>query len=389
MKRLQTLRAGATSSADNERTARTDRRARRALWLITALAVALIITTVASAGGHSTTNRCSSPAGSAACLGTTTAPYVSPSQAKQVMAALWNAEERANVTRNAAIYRGVNTGSSLLLEEWNLDLLRYHGAKFYWQSGRRTIDKITVYLPRQTGYPLYFMAEVLATLPGMTVSPAYTTAELFVTKSSPAEPWRISTQVFDNGYGYSPAASPPVVDRQGYDLLPNTPVSVARTWPSLVAAYYTHLKAFGVPPPHSRLLPGPLTTGTPLANIRQGHVDSRGVVYHYSFVVEGTGAPWVISIGGGGPTSCADIFENLTMTIARPHTVFDQVANVPDWGPDLAPGYYSHVVRTFEWPICVTAVPNGLLVTGTTSLAYEIHDGGVPAALGPGTTRIA
>ena len=71
--------------------------------------VCLGVSPAGSAGGS-----CGSPAGPAACLGSSDAPFVSSGEARDVASALWNAQERANVTKNAALYDQLDTGSELL-----------------------------------------------------------------------------------------------------------------------------------------------------------------------------------------------------------------------------------------------------------------------------------
>lgn len=327
------------------------------------------------------------------CLGSAAAPFVTEAQASQVMTALWNGQERAHVGKNTTLYDELDAGSVDLEEHYALDDLICGCSSFYWTKGKRILRHVAVYLPRQTSYPLSFFAEVLATAPGAAVPPTGATADFVVTRDSPSDPWKLTMQSFDGGYGppVTELPAPELID--GYDSPTSQPESVPRAWPAQLAAYYNGLKRTGVQPTTTPFLPGPLTTGTDLTTRTQGYTTTDGVVGHYRFAVTGDGAPWVFTIGGM-TASCADISEYVTSTLANPHTVFDQIDGTKgNWGPDLDTGFYSKIVTTWDWPVCVIngtdpAHPDGLYVFGPSSGGYPIHDGGVPAKPGPGTTRI-
>ena len=193
--------------------------------------------------------------------------------------------------------------------------------------------------------------------------------------------------LFDDGYDKpSPALEQPLHDSSGYEVAPSSvSAGQAEKWPKLLAAYYTSLKVTGAPPVGTRFLPGSYTTGTDLTERRQGYTNSSGVIAHYRFTV---GAPpWVFSLYGA--TTCAPILEYVTQKWTKPHTVFEQVdGQSPNWGPDLNTGYYSTIVVTYEWTVCITSEANGLDVWGPTGGGEPIHTGGIPATPAPGTTRV-
>jgi hypothetical protein len=353
------------------------------------VAAAALLGFAASAGAVRVAS-CSSPAGSTACLGLASAPFVTPGQARQVMTGLWNARERANSVRDVAVLDGIDTGTVQLEDHFALDSLLCHCSTWYWTKGPRRIENVTVFLPRQSRYPVFFMAEVLAAPTGRTEPAGNVTAVMFVTRASAAQPWRIASQLFDDAYAPSTLAlPPPMVDQNGYDLpAPAAEANAALTWPALLAAYYLHLKDYGVPAAQSRFAPGTLTTGTDLAANRQGSV-SGGVVKHFSFAAAPLGGPWVFEENGAIEV-CADINEYETFTWARPHTVFEQIDGIkPNWGPDLNSGLYSSIVTTWERPVCITPGQGGLYAWGADRTSgYPIHDGGVPTRAAPGTTRV-
>jgi hypothetical protein len=333
---------------------------------------------------------CTSPAGAAACAGSASAPFVTPSQAKAAMAALWNAREKADATKNVKVLDGVDTGSMLLEGHYALDSVICGCSKWYWTKGVRHMQDVAVFMPRQTHYPLFFFARVLASSGNATLRAGDATAYMIVTRAAPGSPWKLAMQLFDQGYdppvgGISPIA----LDTAGYDESPlDSDLRAATKWPAMLATYYRHIKVDGAPPAHSVFLAGPMTTRTDLANNLDGSV-SGGIIHHYTFVASPLGGPWVFQ-GEGALMACADINEYATITWARPHTVFQQIDGTKgNWGADLNSGFYSKILTTWERAVCILKTPTGLYVWGTNDASgYPIHTGGVPAPAGPGTTRI-
>jgi hypothetical protein len=198
-------------------------------------------------------------------------------------------------------------------------------------------------------------------------------------------------QLWDTGYNAAANTGfTGQLDPDGYNTpVPNSAAADARAWPAQLAAYYTQIKTGSQPTSGSNFLPGPLTTATDLAARQQGYTEN-GVVNHYSFSIGGSGAPWLFVDEGGRVTSCADVLETVTETPANRKTVFVQKDGPGQaWGPDLNTGYYSKVIRTIDWPVCIGQDESGLGVLGPASGSYPIHTGGVPAKLKPGLTAIA
>jgi hypothetical protein len=322
-----------------------------------------------------------SPAGPAVCVASAGAPFVTPAQAEAAMTALWNAQELAYVKRDAAELNELDTGTRLLEDHYALDSLVCKCSTWYWTKGPRTLQNLTLYYPRQSRYPLYFLAQIAAAAPGQSVAATAATAEFFVTRSSPSTPWKIATQLWDTGYATGGQGLPaPALDTDGFDTPPPPAVAAAAaTWPRQLAAFYTTLKDTGRPPA-TPFAPGPLTTGTDLAARPQGW-KKDGAVSHYAFAAGND--PWLVEDTNGTVYSCADVLENEVIRPAKANTVLVQKDGPGDaWGPDLDTGYYAKVITTFEWPVCIYQDPSGALaVVGPLSGSYPIHDGGVPAKL--------
>lgn len=353
-----------------------------------ALACIVVGATLVPAASASSSAACSSPAGPDACDGSPAAPFVTPAQAKAAITALWNTEETAFLRRDRAVLDSISTGSRLLAQNFALDSLVCKCWTWPWTRGARRIESVSIAYPRRDHFPLYFLAQITASVPGQ-AAPA--DAALIVTRSSLGEPWKISMLLWDSVY--TPAAGGTAfptapVDADGFDL-PAPEPAVESTWPSLLAGYFRQIKKTGAPPAASRFLPGPATTGTDLGQRTQGYTGKDGVVSHYAFSVGGEGAPWLFVLGGGHVESCADILETNTMTLKRKHYVFVQKDGPgASWGPDLDTGYYSKIVATFDRPACVEQVQNGLDVVGPIPPVYPVHDGGVPAKLTTGATIV-
>jgi hypothetical protein len=355
--------------------------------------VSVIASCLALNSSAATKAGCASPAGPAACATSPTAPLVTPAQASAAMTAIWKAEEIAYVTRDATALAGLETGSRLLEERYALAGLVCKCWTWYWTKSPRPISSLSVYVPRQDHYPLYFLAQVSTPASGLPAGAPAAAAALMVTRAAPSQPWKIAMQLWDTGYDRMGGVgfNAPATDTDGYDeALPTDAVAGAKTWPSLLAAYYSQIKTLGIPPGNTPFEPGPLTTQTDLGMRRQGNSDG-GFVKRYSFHVGGEGAPWLLDLGGS-VASCADVLETETLRPVKPHTVFVQHDGPGQaWGPDLDTGYYTKIVTTFDWPVCITpdAQDAGRLdVVGPTTGSYPIHDSGVPAKLGPGTTVI-
>src|SRR5439155_15523910 len=140
-----------------------------------------------------------------------------------------------------AALRQLDTGTQLLADTFAvLDAnCRCSGTPYYWTKKPRPLNAVTIYLPQQTSYPLFFMAQILS---GPASENQAVTAALIITRGGPDEPWRIASKMFETGYFPSAVPfPPPVPELGGYDSDPqNPPADVAATWPAMLADYYTY-----------------------------------------------------------------------------------------------------------------------------------------------------
>jgi hypothetical protein len=266
--------------------------------------------------------------------------------------------------RDLSKLRELDTGTQLLADRFAIADAACHcsGTPYYWTKGPRHLNTLTVYVPHQTSYPLFFLAQILS---GTQSANGAVTAALIIIRSSADEPWRIASAIFDTGY--FPAADPlppPVAMAGGYDTDPDNPAAdVATTWPAMLTSYYTYFKTHGEPPANAPFLPGALTTGSGLERNREG-VTRRGVTYHYKFVV--AHGPWIVNTSDG-TIACSDIYEVITRTPAKPRDYFLQPANMKTLGAEIAPGHYKRVITTYQWPTCIHSTADHLSVSGTTN----------------------
>ena len=355
-------------------------RSRLSLIAICAGALCAVLT-VSSAGSAAPGTVCSSPAGAAACAGTARAPFVTPGQARAAYLALWKVHERALDTHNLHLMRQVDTGSEALVDTYTT---RNRGpcgcggadAAFYPTHGPRSAQYVSIYFPQQDHYPLYFLAQT------NTEGAATYEANVLqlVTKASPKEPWRLAVAFGDTGYRQGHRALPPPIPDAGHSLylqhvFKPTPAQ-AGAWPRELARYWLALKKQGRPPAATRILPGPLTTGTDLLLRREG-VNSDGMTHHFRFTV--SGGPWIFRIGGI-TWACTDIAESGTMKPTNPLLSFVQPADRSTFGATVRPGRYASITYVYDWPVCLYSSPEpanqhavgvyGFVETGTAMYSH-------------------
>lgn len=308
---------------------------------------------------------------------TSSVSLVTPAQARAAIATLWTAREHALDTRDLAAFNRLETGSARLTDSEAAKRVDCGCNKFYWTKGPRTFRSATIFLPRQSAYPIYFAAEVLALRPGQaTPAGPAGTAMLLVTKQAANQHWRIAVEIYDAGYSSPMPAFPrPQLDAQGYDI----PSSVApqpptQEWFPKLADYFNQIKQTGQQPVDSGFAPGPLTSGNGL-EARPNGFTSGGLTGTYKFKSSAFGGPWLFN-SGGLPTMCGDVVEWVVTTPASPDQMLVQPATRRDWGPDVAPGYYRSLTTLWEWSVCIYPDGSNLAVGGNLGGGYPVRTTG-------------
>jgi hypothetical protein len=233
----------------------------------------------------------------------------------------------------------------------------------YWTQAPRLFRQATIFLPRQTAYPLAFAAEVVASQPKTAILGE--TAMFVVTRARPSEPWRLAVRLYD--VGYSPPAvpyEPPARDAAGYLTPPRPPSSVPTDrWFPLLVSYFEGLKRTGAQPATSPFLPGHVTTLSGMEQRPNG--TTNGVVTaNYRFHAGTFGGPWLFNTGGA-PMLCGDVVESVIQTPTRRHQLLLQSRDRKNWGPTVAPGLYASITSKYDWAVCIVQRTNGLSVDGT------------------------
>lgn len=318
---------------------------------------------------------CPSVAGADACLGLTSAPFVSPAQAKLVIKALWAAREKAKVDRDAKLLMRLDGGSAALTDVAVVTSLRCGCGSFYRAAAPTRFIGAVTYLPRQDRYPLYFAADLTETAAG---SPPVQSL-MVVTRASSEQPWRITFQFYGLGATSASEFGPPEVDRAGYDLTPTGPYGAAvHAWFADYVAYLNGLKQAGHRPLASGFAPPP---GGSHLDAHPNGSTSDGVTHTYTFEAGPFGGPWVLATDRG-PIICGDVAE---YSVARPSQRGKVlVYQTPtrgrvDWDWELPPGSYSSTTTLLEWPLCLYSTPGKFVIDGPWTGGYPIRETGTKA----------
>lgn len=303
-------------------------------------------------------------------------PLVTPAIAAAVFAAAWPLRSRAFATRDATTLRAIETGAVL---EIDLATMRTGGTPDQPLDGKFPAE-YRISTPRQTQWPLRFLAEAITTVAGESVRQMM----VFV-RESPAGAWKIAL-VNDVGGGGDewdvPPLLLPMLDADGYNLVPETPWIDPRDVTARVAAHWKSFLETGTAPAGGlEFVPGLFWTTRlegELAN-RQDQPDTSGLVRHRTYHLDPSPADQTWSFGVTGSEIGIDVPVRL---VCAPMTQTDQwlgpITQPEDrrkWGPDLAPGTHLSVtaeqIRMPCFYIPMTEGPIGL--TGADKSEVALH----------------
>lgn len=327
---------------------------------VMALATAAVGSQLAPAASAASQG-CASPAGAAACAGIARAPFLTPAQARRAVAALWTVREHALRGADDALLSRIETGSMGRIDRYRAAEERCCFPK-YWTQAPRPFLRATIFLPRQTAYPLAFAAEVVASR-AKTTTPGET-AMFVLTRAGPSKPWRFAVRLYDVGYA-APAVpyDAPTLDAQGYLTPPRRPADApTRRWFPMLVSYFEGLKRTGAQPASSPFLPGHVTSLSGLEQRPNGY-SNNGVTAHYRFAAGGFGGPWLFNAGGAAML-CGDLVESVLQTPTQPYHRLRQSRDRTNWGPTVAPGLYASITSKYDWAVCIVQRSNGLSVAG-------------------------
>ncbi len=321
----------------------------------------------------------SNPAGSPA--------LVTPPQASAIAVAMWQLWEGALVTRDTTALTQLTPPGPLL--EGELYNCAWPSGGCVAETSPRPANNVTVVVPMQHSYPIYFLAEVstIQDVSGDLNGPAQWVPwmELQVlTKANASSPWQLN---FDTGYDGTNHQQPPPLpfelapqpgssaspQADWYNPPPTSPQSPpASTFLSLLAQYYQSFKDTGGPPARNgfAVSGGAYGYGSQLATNREGNV-ALGSRNHYDFTADPSAGEWEFSGPGGLPIECGIVLDTSTNTpVGSP--VLSQNADRTNWGMALPPGTYSKIITATTHPTCVDDVADVLDAAGDSGYSVGV-----------------
>lgn len=303
-------------------------------------------------------------------------PHVTIDQAlaMRIVDTMWPVREQTLDTDDVTPLAGFETGSALQGDTADL-LARACGCNDYTP---RTIATHDLFVPRQTAYPAWFIAELTTGPVDVTSSDVSLTV---FTRASATAHWMLS---LETGYSIgAPTAwvyATPETMTSGFDV----PSPTHNELPGDLAAYYQHWATDGTAPT-SQFAPGVFTSSVGLTQVAtdkthaaEGQV--HRVVYSVDLAEDGV---WSASANNdrdqvpyGWTLTCGTERYVSTTTPAKGAAPIVQPPDSSAWGATLPPGPYTSVTQWGLHESCFMDDPFGApyIVMG--------HDGGVTRSSG-------
>lgn len=297
-------------------------------------------------------------------------PLITVDGAAKVLRAYWPVHERALVAGKLHTLATLATGSAATWERGAV------GCGCMSLTAPRRLLKTAYFVPRQTRYPAFFVAEALAEDPSAWV-------ELLVfTKRRAGDPWLVTE---DSGFGPLPGNMARLFVPLGQSSGFNVPIDDAadpdqrdrafEAAPKL-AALWQQAANTGQVPATTRfdLYRESLTQVKKIANHRQDALQPTGLFAHYSFYVSPSDPLFEVAALYGDEIACQPIRERATYT-PRPGEVILQDKKQNNWGSLLAPGTYPKITDEKVWETCfrIPEDPNA-----PATIINQSTGGGVP-----------
>lgn len=326
------------------------------------------------------------PAGSAS--------LISPSQADDVVRAMWQLWESALVASDTrALSQLVVPGPML---KGTINTCALPNGHCVFETSPRPVLGLQTIVPLQRAYPLYFLAEVrtneyVNTANGLVAKEAWMELQV-LTKASAQTSWKLS---FDSGYTNADGSTPPFLafdlsaggDQEQYNpaVQRAPPVPASRFLP-LLAAYWQSYKDTGRAPAKSAFV----SAGYASAVGRQFAQNREGSVYAghrdtFRFAYEPGAGTWQFSAYGGYPFVCGAVADVATFTPLK--RFLYQNPDESNYGIPLRSGFYRKIVTTADHQTCVYVEPAGLESVGNTVHSSKVT--GVFGKNGPGQANSA
>jgi hypothetical protein len=327
-------------------------------------------------------------------LDTPSAGYslITPDQAQQVEKTMWRLWETELVRSDTRALSQLIAPGPLLAS--TIDNCAFPDGKCAPEKTPRSFSTLVLAVPRQTTYPLDFLAE-LRTTQWVDMSDGVDAWEPWVelqvlTKKSASSPWQLS---FDTGYDGVNSTPPPLMTFDTYSVGFGTPdIEAYATRPSasppvpaskylpLLAALYQSYKDTGAPPASTPFVKNGYARaiGADLATDREGEVYA-GNRQHYSFSADAGAGAWQFS-NGGYPLVCGSVVDAATVTPVS--GLIYQNGDETNYGIPLPPGEYKQVTTFAIHQTCVVVVQGGLDNFGDSPVSVEVVGKGGPGPSG-------
>ncbi len=263
----------------------------------------------------------------------TTGPLVNQAIAQQVFEAAWMLRNRALADRDVATLRAIEGDAAL-----DVDLSRMREGRAPDQPPALPLPfPFQTYVPRQTEWPARFLVQAVTTA----ADAPWLQIMVFVRDGADL-PWKIVLVTGVSGNEeYTPAVEFPMLDDEGYNIVPETPWLDPRDAMPSLARYWSSILETGAPPASGPPFDDGFWTSrleTELAG-RQDKPDANGLVRHRTYHYERTPENRIWSFGiQGYRFVCAPMTQNDTWR-GRIRQPLDR----RKWGPDLPPGDYKAV----------------------------------------------
>ena len=274
-------------------------------------------------------------------------PVITVEGAAKVLHAYWPVHEGALAAGNLHALATLATGTAASWEHGAV------GCGCYSITKPRPLLNAAYFVPRQTRYPAFFVAEAQTEYGSPWV-------ELLVfTKRRAADRWLVTE---DSGFGPMPGHEArlfaPLVGPGGFNvsiddaIAPDQRDRALEAAPKLAALWQQATNTGQVPATTRFDLHGDsLTRVKKIASHRQDALQSTGLFAHYSFYVSPSDPLFEVTGQYGDEFACQPIREKATYT-PRPGEVILQDKQQDNWGALLAPGTYPKIIEEDVWETC-------------------------------------
>ncbi len=267
-------------------------------------------------------------------------------QAANVVQALWPLRERAMATADEATLAELSTGEAAAVAGAFAAQVRIQPTMSMVHARPET--SVEVNLTRASGFPRFFLAQVMTTMYAPDVADGVPAGSPYVelmvlTRASATEHWRVT---LDTGF-QGPTFIPFPVDATGYTQPAPGQAGAARLIP-LLAAYWQHWAEHGDPPsspPSDTFGPGYWTDqrGRSIAQVRNGTSGGpcgcRTTTTYAAVPSEGS---WSFRIYDSGLLRCGSIAIQQTYEGNFWHRLYQNPART-HWDVRIPPGRYTAI----------------------------------------------